>query len=926
MLRSRLTHPTTQRVLAAAIAACFGSVAVAQPAGMTAIHGTASAQQDGARTTVTTTNGAGTRHSAIDWRSFSVPAERSVYFSQPDAVSTSINRVTGPDPSSIFGTLGSNGRLVLVNPAGIAVGTGAVVDTAGFTASTLPMSAADAIAGKLRFGTGDTSATEARLTVQGEVLARNGDVVLVGPKIETGQPAVVRAQGGDVILAAGRKVYLTGRGLEGIRFEVRAPDDRALNLGRLQGDSVGIFASLLQHSGTIRAEGSRDGGGKVVLQGGQQAEIAGTIQASAPGQGGSVQVSAERLVLKASTTIDVSHRNGGGEILLGGGWQGRDARITNALAVDVEQGVVLKADATLSGNGGTVVVWSDDTTRFRGTLTALGAGPGGAGGRAEVSGRRQLIFRGKVDLGAENGATGSLLLDPDNVTIRGGTGDGSDALPTPNSADDLLGAGGLLASMGASDYTIYESELEGMNASIAIQANKRIQASGSFGGNELLLAPNRNLKLEVLQGGGTGIALQGMPIRTQGSGTVELRSGSGGQDIRPDRITTAGGSITLAAARADIQLDAPLDAAGGAISLTGKKVEFNANQSFSAGTRVTIAAARIDNNAGLALASGATLATGGTDFDNNRGAVLAGSGLLDLAGGKLVNDGILRPGGAGAVGELRVAGAVELRNKSQLEIDVASASSYDRLLASGAVKLDGRLVLAARGYAPEAADGYALLEGASVSGTFASVAAAGFAGMAPAYDSARVRFARPAVNGGSGWHFGQFGNGDGDHQNGQEDGGDRTGNRNAGDGTDASLAGNSSGATITMPTRPSTGTTGGPTTGTTTGADTGTTTSTTSTTPSTGTTAGPTTGTSTGTTTTATTGATVAGPDSVSSGSGGTPVAAAPAPRQAVATETQAATETAMQQLAWLPAQDSAPEQERQKRKVVVTAVQCRAQ
>jgi hypothetical protein len=33
-----------------------------------------------------------------------------------------------------------------------------------------------------------------------------------------------------------------------------------------------------------------------------------------------------------------------------------------------------------------------------------------------------------------------------------------------------------------------------------------------------------------------------------------------------------------------------------------------------------------------------------------------------------------------------------------------------------------------------------------------------------------------------------------------------------------------------------------------------------------------------------------------------------------------------MQQLAWLPAQDSAPEQERQKRKVVVTAVQCRAQ
>ena len=100
---------------------------MAQPVGMTVIHGTATVQQAGAQTTITTTNGAGTNHSAIDWRSFSIPADRGVYFAQPDAASMSINRVTGPDPSSIFGTLGSNGRLVLVNPAGIAVGAGAVV-------------------------------------------------------------------------------------------------------------------------------------------------------------------------------------------------------------------------------------------------------------------------------------------------------------------------------------------------------------------------------------------------------------------------------------------------------------------------------------------------------------------------------------------------------------------------------------------------------------------------------------------------------------------------------------------------------------------------------------------------------------------------------------------------------------------------------
>src|SRR5690606_21401535 len=95
-----------------------------------------------------------TGHSAINWQSFSVPRGSVTQFNQPNAASLSINRVVGPDPSAIFGTLSSNGRLVLVNPAGITVGAGAVVDTAGFTASTLRMSDADALAGRLLFGEG----------------------------------------------------------------------------------------------------------------------------------------------------------------------------------------------------------------------------------------------------------------------------------------------------------------------------------------------------------------------------------------------------------------------------------------------------------------------------------------------------------------------------------------------------------------------------------------------------------------------------------------------------------------------------------------------------------------------------------------------------------------------------------------------------
>lgn len=250
---------------AAALAALWAAAAGAQPADPTVVHGSAQFQQLGKSLLVTTTNGAGTRHSVIDWRSFSVPAGSVTRFLQPGVDSTSINRVTGNRPSEIFGTLSSNGQLVLVNPAGIAVGRGAVIDTAGFTASALGMSDADARAGLLRFEAGGGKGKgkgkdRGDVDVAGSILARNGDVVLIGTDVQVAKEAVVRAPDGSVLLAAGQRVSLTGRGLEGIVLEVTSPSDKVVNLGRLEGDAVGLFASQLRHTGVIRAN-------HVVLQG-----------------------------------------------------------------------------------------------------------------------------------------------------------------------------------------------------------------------------------------------------------------------------------------------------------------------------------------------------------------------------------------------------------------------------------------------------------------------------------------------------------------------------------------------------------------------------------------------------------------------------------------------------------------------------------
>ena len=193
-------------VLAVAAAFLSSPVALAQPSGAQAIHGQASLSQQGSKLLVTTQNGAGTNHSAIDWQSFSIPVGSTTHFQQPDAASLSINRVAGNNHSAIFGTLSSNGRLVLVNPSGIAVGAGAVVDTAGFTASTLRMSDDYARAGRLAFG-GDGMPSGA-LSVDGKILARSGDVVLIAPDVQVASQALVQSPGGATLLAAGQKVEL----------------------------------------------------------------------------------------------------------------------------------------------------------------------------------------------------------------------------------------------------------------------------------------------------------------------------------------------------------------------------------------------------------------------------------------------------------------------------------------------------------------------------------------------------------------------------------------------------------------------------------------------------------------------------------------------------------------------------------------------
>ncbi|WP_348918260.1 beta strand repeat-containing protein, partial [Adonisia turfae] len=183
-------------------------------------------------------------------------------------------------------------------------------------------------------------------------------------------------------------------------------------------------------------------GGEVVLDATEGGSLlSGTVTAAAStGNGGRVEILGGSSNL-AGTTVDVSGDAGGGEILVGGDYQGQGDTPT-AQDTLVNESAVLTADARVDGDGGRVIVWADETTRFGGEISARGGELGGDGGFVEVSGKEGGVFAGLVDAGSNLGEGGTLLLDPKNIIIEnGGTRSGliqSYFNPTPEN-DDFFG-------------------------------------------------------------------------------------------------------------------------------------------------------------------------------------------------------------------------------------------------------------------------------------------------------------------------------------------------------------------------------------------------------------------------------------------------------------------------------------------------------
>lgn len=561
----------------------------------------------------------------INYKSFDIAGNETVQFVQPDSLARVLNRINSAAPTKIDGKLLANGRVFIVNPAGVIFGKGAVINAAGIFAAAGNITDNDFVKGIYRF-------TDVQGSVLNEGTIQAQNVALVGKFV--GNSGSIVADKGAVVMASAESVLIGEQGGHMyVRLEQPAGDGSQTNASRSPANNpyaVGDMYSLaIRSAGTVKAKEAKLEAAKGVVAVEGKIDVSTTV---AGAKGGNASVLGE--YVGVSGTIDASGPAGGGQILVGGNFQGAGPE-ANAVRTTITPSAELRADATQAGDGGRVIVWSDDQTNFAGHISATGSGASGAGGFAEVSGKQNLRFKGTAELGGP-AVPGQLLLDPAVITLTGGTGDGA-ADGTSTFFGDPSGGEGFITFADTGPTTVFESEIEDLvansAASITLQATESINTSGTFTGGLSLGATNFTLQVSNATAAGV-IDLSGVSIDSTSGNIQVLGSTSGVQacTITLGAISTGTGTITVSNGLGDITAGGLLSTTGGGINLT----TLNGALAVNAAATITGAADIVLNSTGAdtTVAAQLTSTAGAITFGNT------GTAGVNLGAGVSGNTGI----------------------------------------------------------------------------------------------------------------------------------------------------------------------------------------------------------------------------------------------------------------------------------------------
>ncbi|MFM9266371.1 CHAT domain-containing protein [Tychonema sp. BBK16] len=486
-----------------------------------------------------------------------------------------LGRISGGDVSVINGLIsisGGNSNLFLMNPAGIVFGQNASLNVPGsFLATT---------ATGIGFGDGwfNSSGINDYQSLVGNPTQFNFGNSQVGLIVNAGNLGV--ANGQSLTLLGGTVINTGQLSAPGGQITVAAiPGSNAVRISQtgnllsleitpallLEKNAIAPIAlpELLTGPGVMSATGlTTNAQGQLVLTGGQTVAVnpgsaiaSGTIDVFAPaGVSGSVNILGEKVGLFGAD-INASGTEGGGVVRVGGGFQGQEP-IPNALETLV---TYVSPDSTIAlnaierGNGGTAVIWADNTTRFFGKITARGGSFSGNGGTVEVSSRSSLIFQGEVDNRATNGAIGTFRLDPTNITIVNGNGETSSStngqLETLAEPSQTIISEVQLEQMAAGSNLILEAT---NNIILQDLADNRLGLQGRTGDAVTFRSGgvffvNDPKDLVETQGANVNIFANSISLGGLNANGGNIALTANGIDLRGDRgsVSSAGGTIRL---------------------------------------------------------------------------------------------------------------------------------------------------------------------------------------------------------------------------------------------------------------------------------------------------------------------------------------------------------------------------------------------
>ncbi|MBX3668250.1 MAG: filamentous hemagglutinin N-terminal domain-containing protein, partial [Rhodocyclaceae bacterium] len=578
------------------------------PAGGQTVAGQAAIRQSGATMNIDQAS----QRAVIDWSSYNVGSAATVNYRQPSASSVTLNRVTGADPSQIFGRINANGQVYLSNPNGVYFAPGASVNVGALVATTHTISLEDFLAGRARF---ERNGATGSVVNEGELRATlGGYIALLAPEVRN--QGLIVANLGGAALAAGDSIELqfdSNNALAGVhvspstlkalvdnRSAVLAPGGLVILSARAMD---GLQGSVV-NSGAISASSLVEKGGRILLEG-------------------------DDITLKSGTTLTATGASGGGEVLVGGDWQG-SGDMHQATRVSMNAGATIDVSATQAGDGGKAVLWSQvsnpgSVTSVHGSITANAGAYGGDGGRIETSGHLLNIDGVSGGASAAHGKSGLWLFDPTNVTI-GASGSSASAAVDGSSTLTASSISGLLS--GGTSVTV--TTFSGGSDLGDLTVNSAITKSSGAGDVTLTLRAANSIVInsDITHGGGSGklnLAFDADNDTAAATSSSSPSRDGGGIVILGSNLSTGGGSLTFGGTASSGFTGGDLYIGGGsnAIALTTSGGAVNIKGQLLIAT---------SNAAGVTVStSGGNISVGGSVDSGNSYAAVAGTWTWDQA-------------------------------------------------------------------------------------------------------------------------------------------------------------------------------------------------------------------------------------------------------------------------------------------------------